>query len=173
MWRRRRAWQEVTPDSTRRRTRHYHPISMLPARGPLPRLSAAVLTAAFLLGACGGNGGGEGAPTTTTESRSPEEGVFAQADVGVVAEDINFPTKEFEAAAGEISIAYRNDGEILHTLVLEDAEGETVDTWEEITLADHGLVEARTITLEPGAFTLFCDVPGHRTQGMEAALAVS
>ncbi|MGI8876596.1 MAG: cupredoxin domain-containing protein [Egibacteraceae bacterium] len=75
---------------------------------------------------------------------------------------------EFTAApesipAGEATIALDNQGNLLHTLVFEGA-----DVFVE---ADAGAQAATTVTLEPGTYTFFCDVPGHRAT-MEGEVTV-
>lgn len=90
------------------------------------------------------------------------------ADVTVTAVDIDFPTTEFTASAGEITIEYVNEGEIRHTLVIEG-----VDAWDTLTVNSNGDTATGTVELEAGEYTLFCDVPGHRGAGMEGTLTVS
>lgn len=143
------------------------------------RLLALAAVVALTLGACGGGdddgdvaaGDGDTEDTTeTTETTEPTGGDgdgAADADVSVVAEDIDFPQQQFEAPAGEVTIAYENQGQIRHTLVIEDVEG-----WETLEVEENGAVATGSIDLEPGEYTLFCDVSGHREAGMEATLTV-
>jgi plastocyanin len=69
---------------------------------------------------------------------------------------------EFTAAPESIP-AGDNQGNLLHTLVFEGA-----DVFIE---ADAGAQAATTVTLEPGTYTFFCDVPGHRAT-MEGEVTV-
>ncbi len=144
---------------------------------PTRRLLALLAVALFTLAACGGDDDGDVAAgdgdtedtTETTESTGADgDGDGASdADVSVIAEDIDFPQKQFEAPAGEVTIAYENQGQIRHTLVIEDVEG-----WEKLEVDESGAVASGSIDLEPGEYTLFCDVSGHREAGMEATLTV-
>lgn len=131
---------------------------------------ALATTVAFGLAACGGgddqattaaqSSGGDAAQTTTNEKPSGGGGV------AVVAEDIRFPEHTYSATAGEVAISYRNEGAIGHTLVIDGADGFKLD------VPAHGDVDKATVELQPGEYTLYCDVPGHRQAGMEATLEV-
>lgn len=110
----------------------------------------------------------EGAEDDTEDDAEDDAEPADDADVTVIAEDIDFPNKEFTASAGEITIGYVNDGSIRHTLVIED-----VDAWETLVVSSNGDAANGTVELEAGEYTLFCDVPGHRGAGMEGTLTVS
>jgi plastocyanin len=126
-------------------------------------LPVGLVLVALTFGACGGDdentSPGESSTTTSTD-------VMPKADVTVIAEDIDFPTKAFTAKAGEITIAYKNEGLIRHTLVIEGAD------FDKLEVDAEGDIDAGTVELEAGAYTLFCDVPAHRGAGMEATLTV-
>ncbi len=109
-------------------------------------------------------GAEDGAEDDAEDDAEPAE----DADVTVIAEDIDFPNKEFTASAGELTIGYVNDGSIRHTLVIEG-----VDAWETLTVSSNGDTASGSVELEAGEYTLFCDVPGHRGAGMEGTLTVS
>lgn len=84
----------------------------------------------------------------------------------VVAQDIDFDQDRYEASAGEIPVGYRNEGSLVHTLVIEDVDGLDLE------VQSKGDTASGTVTLEPGEYVLFCDVPGHQQSGMEATLTV-
>lgn len=65
--------------------------------------------------------------------------------------------------AGEATVALDNQGNLLHTLVFEGADVSIE--------ADAGVQAATAVTLEPGTYTYFCDVPGHRAT-MEGEVTV-
>jgi len=72
---------------------------------------------------------------------------------------------DLEIPAGEVQIALSNDGAALHNLVFENGpSSEDLNSGETSTF-DVG-------NLEPGTYTIFCAVPGHRDAGMETHLVV-
>ncbi len=91
----------------------------------------------------------------------------AESVVEVVATDIAFDADAYEASAGTVTIQYRNDGAIPHTLVIEDVEGFKLD------VPSKAAVDERTTDLQSGDYVLYCDIPGHRDAGMEATLRVA
>lgn len=131
----------------------------------MPRTTCArralVLTlAAASLAACGGTD--DPAEATATITDADEAGRLT-----VLAEDISFPSDTYRAAAGTVRVTYENVGSIVHTLVIED-----VDDFK-LTVDSNGDVDEGSVGLEPGAYEMYCDVPGHRQAGMEATLEVS
>jgi FtsP/CotA-like multicopper oxidase with cupredoxin domain len=65
------------------------------------------------------------------------------------------------------SLHVMNDGSVLHNLAVEDTDLATPDI-------EAGNSEVLDLdSLEPGAYTMFCEIPGHREAGMEAQLDVA
>lgn len=121
------------------------------------RFAGAVAMAAILLSGCG------------DDATSPQSG-FSGAPTGglhVVAEDISFTERGYEAVSGSIDITYDNAGSIKHTLVVEGVDDL------KLTVRARGDQDRGTVDLDAGEYTIFCDVPGHRQAGMEATLTVS
>jgi plastocyanin len=108
-----------------------------------------------VLSACGGDDGSEPA--------FPRE----DADVVVTAVDIGFEESEYEAQAGDVGVFYVNDGATTHTLLIEDVDGFKLE------VQSGGDEDAGTVNLEAGDYTVYCDIPGHRAEGMEAPLTIS
>lgn len=124
---------------------------------PAPRLRAvliAVAAALFAIG-CGGD----------DDSSSGDDVGPSDASLTVVALDIDFEQDAYEVDAGAIEFVYENEGNIIHTLLIE---GEPF----ELSVRSNGDVDRGVIELEPGEYSLFCDVPGHRPAGMVATLTV-
>ena len=115
----------------------------------------AALTAALVVGACGGGGG-------SPVGEAPDEGVLR-----IVADDTqDFDADTYRVAAGEVRVEYVQSGFQNHTLVIEGLE-------EQMRLeVENGGSDAHTVTLQPGRYILYCDVAGHRESGMEARLLV-
>ena len=74
--------------------------------------------------------------------------------------------EDLRAAPGSVAIEYVNKGAVVHTLVIEGVKGLKLE------VPGPGDVDRGAVTLEPGSYTLFCDVPGHRQVGMGAPLTV-
>lgn len=101
------------------------------------------------------------------EHAGGEDGVEISSQVPVPAVDIDFPVTEFEASPGTIEFVYDNQGETVHTLVVEGFEDSMRIE------ANGGEVASGEIALEAGDFVLYCDIPGHRAAGMEGTLTVA
>jgi|HigsolmetaAR202D_1030399.scaffolds.fasta_scaffold39353_2 plastocyanin len=117
-------------------------------------LAGGVLVAA--LGSCGGDDAGDEPPTSVLD-----------ADVDVVALDIEFDQEVYTAEPGPVTFHYVNEGSIVHTLVIEG-----VDRDVRLEVEHHGDEATATVELAPGSYVIYCDVPGHREAGMEARLEV-
>jgi plastocyanin len=148
----------------------------------------ALVLASLALVACGG-----GSDSTSTES-SPEgaaggqsnesaeseksEGGTAEGGTGGGGSVVNFETpdngelayttKSATAKAGNDTINFNNPQPLAHDVAIEDTGGETIAKTDLVT-------EGSTSTkaeLEPGTYTFYCTVPGHREAGMEGTLTV-
>jgi len=112
----------------------------------------------------GEHGGGEGPEAVAGEggaggSEAPSnEPVF-------VAVDIDYERAPATLPAGDTTITLENRGTILHNVVFEELDDQL------IAEAAGGESAEGDVTLEPGEYTYYCSVPGHRTT-MEGTLTV-
>ena len=113
--------------------------------------------------------GGE-APHAETDEPADAEGTTAEAlDLtSPEAGDLVFEPDVLDAEAGDLSLNYTNPSEVPHNVAIDDGS-ETVAQGETVT---GGSSAAATATLEPGEYTFFCSIPGHRESGMEGTLTV-
>jgi len=81
-----------------------------------------------------------------------------------VAADIEFTEAPETIPASEFVLALRNDGLAEHNVVIESTDIKVA--------ALGGESASETVTLEPGTYTYFCDIPGHRGAGMEGEVTV-
>lgn len=81
-----------------------------------------------------------------------------------VAVDIAYEQEVNEATAGEQVIAIDNRGNLPHNVVFEGTNIKVE--------AEGGQQAAKTVTLEPGTYTFYCDIPGHRAT-MEGTIEVN
>jgi uncharacterized cupredoxin-like copper-binding protein len=122
------------------------------------RAAALALVSGLALAACGG---GESSSTPTAP---------ANPDLTVHAEEIKFDQKQYSTHAGDIKIAYPNDGTEVHTLIVQSPSGDKVGDRLRVS---PGQETGGTYPLQPGEYTLYCDIPGHREAGMVASLTVT
>jgi plastocyanin len=87
------------------------------------------------------------------------------ADVTVVADDMHFVEPPSTLPAGTTIVAIDNVGDAPHDLTFEGVDGAAVG-------ARGGQAEAGEVTLEPGTYTVYCSVSGHREAGMEFTVTV-
>ena len=123
-------------------------------------LLAAALPLTFV--ACGGDDT-EGATTSTTGGA----GGGASSLPVEAFDSFEFDAEQYTAEAGEITFRYVNEGSLPHTLVVDDHESDM-----RLKVAKKGDADEGSITLDPGDYTIYCDVAGHRAGGMEAELTV-
>jgi cytochrome c oxidase subunit 2 len=122
----------------------------------------ALMIAAAVLAACGGDddGGGDGGGDGLSTGSGDGAGA-----VTVVAQDsLSFDRDDYTAGAGEVTIDYENGGSLTHTLLIDG-----VDDFK-LSVSANGDTDEGTAELEPGDYRIFCDIPGHET--MEATLTV-
>jgi plastocyanin len=135
-------------------------------RRALPLL---VLLAALTLtlAACGG-GGDEAATTSSTATTSAGGG--GGSTVKVAADPsgaLQFETTSLEATAGNVTIDFTNDSSISHDVKIE-GNGVSGEGTDEVS----GGSTSATVDLQPGTYTFYCSVDGHRAAGMEGQLVV-
>jgi plastocyanin len=131
-----------------------------------------VALSAFGLAACGGDDDDDGgdttaaAPATTT---APAGGGGSSVDISTPpGSDLAYDQSEVNATAGTVTINFDNQQSTPHDVKVEDSGG--------TELGGTDLISSQTTTgtvdLQPGSYTFFCSVPGHREAGMEGTLAV-
>ena len=120
-----------------------------------------LLVAALLAAGCGGDDNGE-----TTDTATVAEGATLQlaADPSGA---LSFDTDTLEATAGSVTIELTNDSSLPHNVAVENGD---VDGQSDTVTGD---TTSLTVDLEPGTYTFYCSVAGHREGGMEGTLNVS
>lgn len=80
---------------------------------------------------------------------------------------LEFEQESLEAPAGMVMIELENEASVPHDVAVE---GQGVDEKSETVT---GGSTTLMVELEPGTYTFYCSVPGHREAGMEGTLTVS
>lgn len=121
------------------------------------------------LAACGNDdGGGDTSPPDDERSEEDAGTPGETSALTVHAIDIDFEEKELEAPAGTVTFTLVNNGQTLHTLVIEGREDDM-----KLEVQAEGDEDTASLDLGAGEYTYYCDVPGHRQAGMEGTLTVS
>ena len=124
------------------------------------RAFAGVAAMAVLLASCGGGGGGDSA--AYTEPKGP-----SIATISLDASNFKYTPSTLDASAGINTIKMTSQGG-LHTLVFDNGKVPGF----QLEVAGSGDTQSKKIDLKPGKYVFYCDIPGHRQQGMEGTITV-
>jgi plastocyanin len=135
-------------------------------------LIAVVALAGFGLAACGGDDDEDttAAATTTTETAPAGGGGGASTvDISAAADgSLAFDQTDLTTKAGAVTINFDNPAALTHDVKVEDSSGTELGGTDLVSQGD----ATATVDLQPGSYTFFCSVPGHREAGMEGTLTV-
>ena len=111
----------------------------------------------------------EGKEKAGSTEKEPAGGAASATTLQLAADptQLAYDKTELSAKAGDVTIDFDNPSAIPHNVVIE-ADGEELAGFEPIAES----TEAESAELQPGTYTFFCSVPGHREAGMEGTLVV-
>jgi plastocyanin len=160
--------------------------SMSRRRRPLRRLAAltaVVLTLGLVLSGCGSDddpavqGSGDTSSATDDGMTGDDDGHMGGADdessdvaedarrIEVTATSFTFDPEEIRLEAGEAVAIVLTSEDIIHDFTIDELDAHVA--------ADRGETEEGGVTAdEPGRYTYYCSVAGHREAGMEGTLVV-
>lgn len=127
----------------------------------------AVVVAAIGLTACGGS---DSTAETSAADPAPAPAAGSGGTVKISAEpdQLAFTKTNITAPAGTDTIEFDNPSATGHNVEIEDASGAEVGGTDTISSGK----TSTTADLQPGTYTFFCSVPGHREAGMEGTITV-
>jgi plastocyanin len=79
-----------------------------------------------------------------------------------------YDQKDVSAKAGSVTINFDNKEALQHDVAVADSSGKILG---QTDLVSSGTANA-TVDLQPGTYTFYCTVPGHREAGMQGTLTV-
>jgi uncharacterized cupredoxin-like copper-binding protein len=156
-------------------------------RRPLIAGTLSVVAAGVVAAGCGG---GDDDTTTQAETTGGSETTGATTEIKLG--DFFFDPKDATAKAGSVTISAPNEGKVEHELVLfktnmdpaklpTEAGGEVdeekldkeAEEIGEIADVEPGDTKSAQFDLKPGTYVMFCNLPGHYSQGMYGSLKVT
>jgi plastocyanin len=139
----------------------------------------ALVLASLALVACGGSSSSSSSESSAAETTTESSGSGAEAeggsagsasalDIEAASSGLAFASSTATAKAGKVTVDFTNPQAIPHDVAIESSGGEVIGQTE--TTAEGS--DSTEVELEPGTYTYFCTVPGHREAGMEGTLTV-
>lgn len=124
--------------------------------------AALILVLAAALAGCGGD-----SETTVTLDEdvvgSPQLRFEPDPDA-----EFAFNAEKATAKSGNVSFVIENPTPVPHTIAVEDKSGKVLGRTRTAIRGKEYVI----INLQPGTYTYFCAVPGHREAGMEGTVTV-
>jgi plastocyanin len=138
--------------------------------------AVACVAAVSALGLVACGGGDDNSDTTAAATPPPATTTTGGGGGGGSTVNISTPSgtelaydqKSASAKAGSVTIDFTNNESIPHDVAIESPSGDTVG---QTDLVASGTANT-TVDLQPGTYTFFCTVPGHREAGMVGPLTV-
>ena len=136
---------------------------------------AVAAVAALGLAACGGSSDDNSTTAASTPaSTAPAAGGGAAGGASTVdistpsGSDLAFDQTDATAKAGSVTIDFDNKQALSHDVAVSDSSGQELGKTD---LVSSGTAST-TVDLQPGTYTFYCTVPGHKEAGMEGTLTV-
>jgi plastocyanin len=112
-------------------------------------------------------------PTATTGTPAPPSSPAGKAQKIALEADpggqLAYSATTLKAKAGTVTIEFMNTSPVEHNVTVEQGNKNVLGA----TPTFVGGKRSLTLKLQPGTYTFFCSVPGHRQAGMEGKLVVS
>jgi plastocyanin len=82
-----------------------------------------------------------------------------------------YVTNKASATAGAVTVTMGNSSSVNHNIAIQSGTGASGPVLGASKFISSGSASV-TVTLKPGTYTFFCQVPGHRQAGMEGTITV-
>jgi uncharacterized cupredoxin-like copper-binding protein len=109
------------------------------------------------------------APTTSTASSAAAPASMTVSVMAMSSGALMFNTTSLTAKAGKVTVHFTNMAPEGHDLSIQQGTNGPVLAQ---TGVFQGATKTLTVSLKPGTYTYFCNVPGHRQAGMQGTLKV-
>src|SRR3954453_9187830 len=89
--------------------------------------------------------------------------------VDLTATDFKFDPSEPSVKSGNVTFNLKNDGQVTHSLEIEDVNGEDKELEGEVSPGSNGTL---AVNLKPGTYEFYCPVDSHKQMGMTGEITV-
>ena len=124
----------------------------------------------LLAAACSSPSGGSPSSAAPTGA-APAASTGSMADpTEVVVKDFTIEPADVTASAGRVDLAVTNEGPTVHNLTIRTDAGDVLAATPDLRPAASDVLSAE---IAPGAYVMFCSLPGHESLGMKGTLEVA
>ena len=145
-------------------------------------ISSRRFAALFVIGAavavpiagCGGSSNDNSSSADTSEATQASTNGGAAAtgpggSVNLTATDFKFSPSDPTVKSGEVTFTEKNDGQVTHSLEIEDVNGQDQELEGDVSPGQSGTLK---VNLPPGKYEFYCPVDNHKEMGMEGEITV-
>jgi uncharacterized cupredoxin-like copper-binding protein len=119
---------------------------------------------------CGGSSNDDSTSNAATPASTPTGGASsAGGTVDLSAADFKFDPSDPTVKSGNVTFNLKNDGQVTHSLEIEDVNGEDKELEGEVSPGQSGNL---TVDLKPGTYEFYCPVGNHKQMGMTGEITV-
>ena len=123
---------------------------------------------------CGGSSNDNSSSADTSEATQASTNGGAAAtgpggSVNLTATDFKFSPSDPTVKSGEVTFTEKNDGQVTHSLEIEDVNGQDQELEGDVSPGQSGTLK---VNLPPGKYEFYCPVDNHKEMGMEGEITV-
>jgi uncharacterized cupredoxin-like copper-binding protein len=140
-------------------------------------LSTRRFAALFAIGAavavpmvgCGSSSNDNSTSDAATQASTSGGAAGAGGTVDLTATEFKFDPSEPTVKSGNVSFNLKNDGQVTHSLEIEDVNGEDKELEGSVSPGSNGTL---TVNLAPGKYEFYCPIDSHKQMGMTGEITV-
>ena len=119
---------------------------------------------------CGGSSDDNSTSNAATQASTSGGGTAgAGGSVDLTATDFKFDPSEPTVKSGNVTFNLKNDGQVTHSLEIEDVNGEDKELEGDVSPGQSGTL---SVNLPAGKYEFYCPVANHKEMGMEGEITV-
>ena len=143
----------------------------MPSRRRIAAMTLAAAAVAVPIVGCGGSSNDSSTSAATSAAPAQPAGGSGGGGntVDLAASEYKFTPSDTSVKSGDVTFNLKNDGQVAHSLEVEDVNGEDKEIEGDVSPGQSGSLK---VNLPPGKYEFYCPVGDHRSAGMEGTLTV-